>query len=80
MSYWLLAKTESIDIDGQQQKNIVAALILVNNKTYTITSVYSPPTETLPLEIMSSIMQNSHDNIIMGDFKAKNYKWGCAQK
>jgi endonuclease/exonuclease/phosphatase (EEP) superfamily protein YafD len=68
-----------IDIDCQQQKNIVAASILVNNKTYTITSVYSPPTETLPLEIMSSIMQNSHDNIIMGDFNAKNYKWGCAQ-
>ncbi|CAF1031646.1 unnamed protein product [Adineta steineri] len=32
-----------INVDCKQTKNIVAASIMINNKTYTITSIYSPP-------------------------------------
>jgi hypothetical protein len=68
-----------INVDCKQTKNIVAASIQINNKTYTITSVYSPPTEPLPLKIMSFVMQNAQHNIIVGDFNAKNDDWGCPQ-
>ncbi|CAF1272528.1 unnamed protein product [Adineta steineri] len=68
-----------INVDCKQTKNIVAASIMINNKTYTITSIYSPPAEPLPLEIMSFVMQNSQHIIIAGDFNAKNYDWGCPE-
>ncbi|CAF5197222.1 unnamed protein product, partial [Rotaria magnacalcarata] len=68
-----------ISLDCQQQPNIIAAAILVNNKLYTIISTYSPPTEKLPLPILSNGLQNSQTNIILGDFNAKNITWGCTQ-
>ncbi|CAF3459734.1 unnamed protein product [Rotaria socialis] len=68
-----------ISVDCQQQPNIIAAAILVNNKSYNIISTYSSPTEKLPLPILSNVLQNSQANIVLGDFNAKNTTWGCTQ-
>ncbi len=50
----------------------------INRKTYTFTSVYSPPTEALPLKTVTQIMKTSKFNIIAGDFNAKHEQRGCA--
>ena len=68
-----------LEIDLQQQPNIVAASIMVNNKPCTLISVYSPPKEPLPLSTISNILPKSQTNIILGDLNAKNQSWGCTQ-
>ncbi|CAF4982606.1 unnamed protein product, partial [Rotaria sp. Silwood1] len=50
---------KGVPIDCQQKPNIIAASMLVNNKHITITSVYSPLTQELQLEHMSTILKIS---------------------
>jgi len=63
---------------NHQQPNIITVFFIANNKPYTFTSVYSPPTEELPLQAMSEISKISKFNIIVGDFNAKHEHWGCS--
>ncbi|CAF4019794.1 unnamed protein product [Rotaria sp. Silwood1] len=70
---------KGVPIDCQQKPNIIAASMLVNNKHITITSVYSPLTQELQLEHMSTILKISPVNIIVGDFNAKSSIGGCPQ-
>ena len=53
-------------------------LLACNNKSFAITSVYSPPTESLPLQYMTEILKMSKSNVIVGDFSAKHEQWGCS--
>lgn len=59
--------------------NVVAALVYVKDDPVVIASVYSPPTESLPITAMSSLMQFSKNVIIAGDLNAKHADWGCPQ-
>ncbi|CAF2250930.1 unnamed protein product [Rotaria magnacalcarata] len=61
-----------------QQINIITVILKINNKSYTFTSLYSPPTEDLPLEILSEILKKCKSNIIVGDLNAKHEQWGCS--
>ncbi|CAF2101844.1 unnamed protein product, partial [Rotaria magnacalcarata] len=64
----------------QHQPNIITVSLSINVKPYTITSVYSPPTEALPLQILSGILKTCKSNIIVGDLNAKHEQWGCSSR
>jgi hypothetical protein len=51
---------------------MVATTIIAGNKTYAVASVYSPPTEPLPIAALSSLKSMSKNIIIVGDFNAKH--------
>ncbi|CAF4442034.1 unnamed protein product [Rotaria sp. Silwood2] len=65
-------------VHDQHQTNIITLLLSINNKSYTVTSVYSPPTEPLPLQSMSEMLKISKSSIFVGDFNAKHEQWGCS--
>ena len=69
-------KAEQITI---ADPNIAAALGQTNGKTFVIASIYSPPTESLPLHTMSSLLKASKNIIIAGDLNAEHSDWGCTQ-
>ncbi len=54
---------------------MVATMIVAGNKTYAVVSVYSPPTEPLPIAALSSLKSMSKNIIIVGDFNAKHGRW-----
>jgi hypothetical protein len=72
-----LFNARAIDLN---QPNIISILLSINQKTYTFTSVYSPPTEAIPLQAVTQIMKTSKFNIIAGDFNAKHEQWGCSTR
>lgn len=60
------------------QENFLAIQIFIKGETFTIVSIYSPPSERLPLEAMSSITKNSNNIIMVGDLNSKHSNWGCS--
>src|ERR1700722_15344391 len=66
--------------NDHQQPNINTVCLFANKKSYIFTSVYSPPTENLPLQTMSETLKISKSNIIVGDFNAKHERWGCSMR
>ncbi|CAF4501181.1 unnamed protein product, partial [Rotaria sp. Silwood2] len=60
-----------------EELNIVAVQLIIKNQTYAIVSIYSPPNESLPLKIMSSLRKNFKNIVIVGDLNAKHTSWGC---
>ena len=69
-------KATTITID---EPNIVAITVKIGNKTYTVVSVYCPPTEPLSIAALSSLKSVSKNIIIVGDLNAKHLNWGCHQ-
>ena len=61
------------------QPNIVAVRIRVDDQQLDIASIYSPPTEKLPLAIMSDLVANAKNIILVGDLNAKHRDWECQQ-
>ena len=59
--------------------NMVAAEITIESRSFVVASVYSPPTERLPLSAMATLIKQSKNFIIAGDFNAKHPEWGCPQ-
>ncbi|CAF1277951.1 unnamed protein product [Rotaria magnacalcarata] len=59
------------------QLNIVAIQLIVKNQTYAFVSIYSPPNEALPIQVMSTLTKNFKNIIIVGDLNAKHPNWGC---
>ncbi|CAF4851787.1 unnamed protein product, partial [Rotaria sp. Silwood2] len=55
-----------------EELNIVAVQLIIKNQTYAIVSIYSPPNESLPLKIMSSLRKNFKNIVIVGDLNAKH--------
>ncbi|CAF4285393.1 unnamed protein product [Rotaria sp. Silwood2] len=68
-------KLNSIQIKIDQL-NIVAVQLIIKNQTCAIVSIYSPPNELLPIQIMSSLTKNFKNIIIVGDLNAKHPNWG----
>jgi hypothetical protein len=59
--------------------NIVAVRIRIDDQQFDVASIYSPPSEQLPLTTMTDLVKNTKNIIIAGDFNAKHHDWGCPQ-
>ena len=72
-------KLKSIALDINEP-NVIAARIMLKAHQIVIASVYSPPTERVPLEIMKKLHNILENIIIAGDLNAKHADWGCSQQ
>ena len=63
-----------IDIDDP---NVVAVEITTGRQHTVIASIYSPPTEFLPIAAMFSLLNRAKNIIIAGDFSAKHPERDC---
>ena len=72
-------KLKSIALDINEP-NVITARIMLKAHQIVIASVYSPPTERVPLEIMKKLHNISEKIIIAGDLNAKHADWGCSQQ
>ena len=79
----ILVKKSFIHSQVQFQADLqaVAVCITINDKTYTVASVYVPPNETLN-ELVFDRMINSFSSryLILGDFNGHRYLWGDNQE
>ena len=79
----ILVKDKFIHSQVQFQADLqaVAVCITINNKTYTVASVYVPPSETLN-ELAFDRMINSFSSryLILGDFNGHSHLWGANQE
>ncbi|CAF4534831.1 unnamed protein product, partial [Rotaria sp. Silwood2] len=69
-------KCELMDVN---EPNTIAALVTIERQQFIVASIYSPPTEQLPLTTMSTLLKESKNIIIIGDLNAKHPDWGCPQ-
>ena len=79
----ILAKNSFIHSQVQFQADLqaVAVCITINNKTYTVASVYVPPSETLnELAFVRMINSFSSRYLILGDFNGHSHLWGANQE
>ena len=79
----ILVKNNFIHSQVQFQADLqaVAVCITINNKAYTVASVYVPPSETLnELAFDRMIKSISSRYLILGDFNGHNYLWGANQE
>ena len=79
----ILVKNSFIHSQVQFQADLqaVAVCITINNNTYTVASVYVPPSETLN-ELAFDWMINSFSSryLILGDFNGRRHLWGANQE
>ena len=79
----ILVKDKFIHSQVQFQADLqaVAVCITINNKTYTVASVYVPPSGTLN-ELAFDRMINSFSSryLILGDFNGHSHLWGANQE
>ena len=68
-------------VQFQADLQAVAVCITINNKTYTVASVYVLPSETLN-ELAFNRMMNSFSSryLILGDFNGHSHLWGANQE
>ena len=79
----ILVKSNLIHSQVQFQADLqaVAVCITINNKTYTVASVYVPPSETLnELAFDRMIESFSSLYLILGDVNGHSYLWGANQE
>ncbi|CAF2070985.1 unnamed protein product [Rotaria magnacalcarata] len=69
-------KCELMDIN---EPNIIAVQVTIEQQHFVVASIYSPPTDQLPLSTMSILLEKSKNVIIVGDLNAKHGDWGCPQ-
>ena len=79
----ILVKNNFIHSQVQFQADLqaLAVCITINKKTYTVASVYVPPSETLN-ELAFDRMINSFSSryLILGDFNGHSHLWGANQE
>ena len=79
----ILVKDKFIHSQVQFQADLqaVAVCITINDKIYTVASVYVPPSETLN-ELAFDRMINSFSSryLILGDFNGHSHLWGANQE
>ena len=79
----ILVKDKFIHSQVQFQADLqaVAVCITINNKTYTVASVYVPPSETLNELAFDRMINNfSSQYLILGDFNGHSHLWGANQE
>ncbi|CAF4742888.1 unnamed protein product [Rotaria sp. Silwood1] len=69
-------KCQLIEIN---EPNIVAVRIIIEGQQIVVASIYSPPTEQLPLTTLTTLLNVSKNIVITGDLNAKHPDWGCPQ-
>jgi Endonuclease-reverse transcriptase len=69
-------KCQLVDLN---EPNIIAVQTSIDDQQFVIASIYSPPTEQLPITAMSTLLNISKNIIIIGDLNAKHHDWGCPQ-
>ncbi|CAF3649281.1 unnamed protein product [Rotaria socialis] len=69
-------KCQPISID---EPNIVAVRVIIEDQLFIVASIYSPPTEALPLATMTTLLNESRNLILARDFNAKQLNWKCTQ-
>lgn len=62
-----------------QNRNMIAVEVPIGPRQFVVASIYSPPTEQLPLREMTELFDRSRNIILAGDFNAKHPEWGCPQ-
>ena len=78
-----LLKNKLIHSQVQFQADLqaIAVCITNNNKTYTVASVYVPPSETLNELAFDRMINNfSSRYLILGDFNGHSNSWGANQE
>ena len=79
----ILVKNNLIHSQIQFQADLqaVAVCITISNKTYTVASVYVPPSETLnELAFDRMIKSFSSRYLVLGDFNGHSHLWGANQE
>ena len=79
----ILVKSKLIHSQVQFQADLqaVAVCISIDNKTYTVASVYVPPSEKLnELEFDRMIKSFPSEYLILGDFNGHSHLWGASQE
>jgi hypothetical protein len=69
-------KCQRIEIN---EPNLIAVRIIIDGQQWVVASIYSPPSEQLPLFTMTNLLKESRNIIIAGDLNAKHQDWGCPQ-
>ena len=68
-------------VQFQADLQAVAVCITINNKTYTVASVYVPPSETLNELVFDRMIYSFLSRyLILGDFNGHHYLWGAHQE
>ena len=55
--------------------NLIAADVFNLNKKYTVTVVYSPPSEEVPVDIFNRLHRYNRNLILVGDLNARHPSW-----
>ncbi|CAF3137196.1 unnamed protein product, partial [Rotaria sp. Silwood2] len=61
------------------EPNLIAVRIRIDNQQFVVASIYSPPTDQLPLTTMTKLVSEAKNVIIAGDLNAKHPDWDCLQ-
>ncbi|CAF3409235.1 unnamed protein product [Rotaria socialis] len=70
-------KCELMDI---KEPNIIAARVIIEDQQFVVANIYSPPTDSLPLASMSTLLKHSKNIIIVDDLNTRHPDWDCSQK
>ena len=57
------------------KENLIVADFFLLNRTYTLALVYSPPSEIVPIEILSQLYAYNQNLILIGDMNARHSSW-----
>ena len=79
----ILVKNNFIHSQVQFQADLqaVAVCITINKKTYTVASVYDPPSETLNVVAFDRMIKSfSSRYLVLGYFNGHSYLWGANQE
>ncbi|CAF3384851.1 unnamed protein product [Rotaria socialis] len=69
-------KCELMDI---KEPNIIAARVIIEDQQFVVANIYSPPTDSLPLASMSTLLKHSKNIIIVDDLNTRHSDWDCSQ-
>ena len=57
------------------KENLIVADFFLLDRTYTLAVVYSPPSETVPIEILNQLYAYNQNLILIGDMNARHSSW-----
>ena len=58
-----------------ETQNLIVIDLFNQNKRITLATVYSPPSEKLPVTILDCLYQYNRNLILIGDFNARYFRW-----
>ena len=58
-----------------ETQNLIAIDFFNQNKRITLATIYSPPSEKLPVTMLDCLYQYNRNLILIGDFNARHFQW-----